>query len=912
MAETLVKLRPDRDLQCYFERPSAIAALSEVTESSFVLSGTWRQQFDWAVVEWNRDNVFEHPRFRNLPDGNLSGLTLSYDEVRINCMEIDSTVYPTVDWPMLRIWASGDTGEQLYFVRLKDYAVPIEGQYVCARAEFTLGGELTAGDYVGLAWEDEHYNYQITANDTVESVLDALAATIQALSPTVDAERVGQQIRLTYVGAGFTESNSTVGANGNRVGVYGYVAGARTEFWLPKATRFSGGVSPTKWRVTLNFGSLVDTQGITVPTSDVRKMRWTYAAALQPAHFVRSEFEVRVTNWSVIGNNRAYQVAGPGSYRIEDSSNQIQLSGSWAKAFGNYSGGSIHYTSTPGSGVMAFYRASNSHRLYLGTRRAANCSAISVSVDDTYSTNFSLQLAGEDILVRQFLGEYEAGEHSVAISHVGAAGTYFYFDFLEIAIPSDSVQPVAADDKLTLATDWDTDHSLALAPERTAWQIVSLGFKGRVNHYVGALWFYELIRRGHSYAKGTITFFGTPGFSEITQIIINRVGQPPSSQTVINHLNLLGETAEDIAKAFELVLNSGYTSVWAEASGAQLTIYSRSMGADGNSITISAFPESGHFRAEVSGPTLTGGQDGAWRTDTAASPRLNRAVRDWSRSFYRALKNYGLDVTAAFSMELQHGDPSVEAGIAQRYPSGNAVVLNTPALQTNFSPASLSYWKEVYREMASIMAQADCVPYLQFGEVQWWYFPYDGSGLPFHDAYSRAEFFAAYGFYPRAVPSGEADPAIYAQEASFMAGLIGAFTNAVMTYVRSDFPACRFEVLYPTDVNEGQFNRLVNYPSSWNTSILDNLKTESFIYTGSRDLNKSFSSIQYSEQRGFARGKRSHLIGLSDAIAPWEREVSLAKAEGLESIVLFALDQYCLIGYDEIRLFPSTRSCMNG
>jgi hypothetical protein len=39
-------------------------------------------------------------------------------------------------------------------------------------------------------------------------------------------------------------------------------------------------------------------------------------------------------------------------------------------------------------------------------------------------------------------------------------------------------------------------------------------------------------------------------------------------------------------------------------------------------------------------------------------------------------------------MELQHGDPAPEAGIAQRYPSGIAVMLNTPALQTNCSPAS--------------------------------------------------------------------------------------------------------------------------------------------------------------------------------------------------------------------------------
>ena len=68
MSETIEKLRPDRDLQCFFFRPSGIAALSEAGPSGFKVSGTWRQQFDWAVVEWNRDNIYEHPLLRYLPD----------------------------------------------------------------------------------------------------------------------------------------------------------------------------------------------------------------------------------------------------------------------------------------------------------------------------------------------------------------------------------------------------------------------------------------------------------------------------------------------------------------------------------------------------------------------------------------------------------------------------------------------------------------------------------------------------------------------------------------------------------------------------------------------------------------------------------------------------------------------------
>ena len=40
MAEQLTKLRPDRDLQCYFQQPSAVAALSNTSATQFTVSGT--------------------------------------------------------------------------------------------------------------------------------------------------------------------------------------------------------------------------------------------------------------------------------------------------------------------------------------------------------------------------------------------------------------------------------------------------------------------------------------------------------------------------------------------------------------------------------------------------------------------------------------------------------------------------------------------------------------------------------------------------------------------------------------------------------------------------------------------------------------------------------------------------------
>jgi hypothetical protein len=907
---TLQKLQPDGDLQCYFFEPSAIAALSSTSATGFTVSGTWRQQFDWTVIEWNRDNVFEHPAFRPLPDGDLSGLTLSYQETRENCIPLDSDLYPTVSWPTLRVWANNGSGEQVYQIPLTSYATPIAGSYQCATVQFTLSGMVTAGDYVGIAFLSEHYPYQLNSGDTLDFAIQNILEGINAFSPTMHAAATGTTITITYLGTGLPTS-STTGANGNIVGAYTYVSGSQTEEWDAPSRLFSGGTSPSQWQITLPFASLSDPLLGVVPATAIRKLRWTYSAALQAGAFVRSEFQVVVTNWTVSGTGQSYSVAGAGSQRIEDDSNQMQYAGTWTSEGGNYSGGLIHSTSVPGSTATCTYTSAQDHSLYLGTRLLAVGTNISVVVDAGSPLSFNLNLPGEDVLIRTLLGQLNPGTHSLTVTHVGDAGTFFYFDFLEIAIPATTYPSETSETKLACATDWDTNNSLALAPERTAWQIYSLGFLARVNHYVGALWFYELTCAGQQYASATITFSGSVDANLTTQIILGTTGEPSSTDTTIEHLNLIGDTTETLATAFALLLNNGYTAVWAQASGSQLTIFSRAMGTVGNAITIATSANTTDLTLTLSGvTTISGvsnfsrGVDGNWYTDLDAMPRLNRAVRDWSLSYFEALKGYGFDVTASFSTELGNGDPSTDAGIAQRYPDQTAVVVSTPALQTNFSPTSATYWQQVYLDMASVMNAAGLTPYLQFGEVQWWYFPNvttvsgAASGMPFYDAYTTSTFQTEYGRAMDVITSNTVDPTTIPQEAAFLPGLIGSFTAQIRTFVHDTYPNCRFEVLYPPDVNNFPLTQVINYPTGdWTPANLNCLKTESFTYTYDRDLDMALISMNSVNSLGFTPSQRSHLVGISDSSTAWLKEVRLAQSQGFESVVLFALDQMCLIGY---------------
>jgi hypothetical protein len=119
-----------------------------------------------------------------------------------------------------------------------------------------------------------------------------------------------------------------------------------------------------------------------------------------------------------------------------------------------------------------------------------------------------------------------------------------------------------------------------------------------------------------------------------------------------------------------------------------------------------------------------------------------------------------------------------------------------------------------------------------------------------------------------------------------------------MAYVRQSHAAARFEVLYPPDTNASPLDQAVNFPASdWTPAALACLKTENFTYTGNRSLDMVRQSMAVPAQFGFPASQTSHLVGIGDYTTPWRTEWELAMEEGLESVVLFALDQFCLIGY---------------
>jgi hypothetical protein len=172
--------------------------------------------------------------------------------------------------------------------------------------------------------------------------------------------------------------------------------------------------------------------------------------------------------------------------------------------------------------------------------------------------------------------------------------------------------------------------------------------------------------------------------------------------------------------------------------------------------------------------------------------------------------------------------------------------------------------------------------------------------MPFYDAWTTSQFLAAHGYPLPVFTTNSSDPRDYPTEVAFLAGLLGAFTDGIIAYVKGAYADARLEVLYPTDVNQTDFNKAINYPvTSWTPTALTVLKTESFGFTFGRDLDKAQGTMDFGQSLGFQAQQRSHLVGIGDSTTAWTKEVQMAEGRRFESVVLFALDQFCLVGYED-------------
>jgi len=169
-----------------------------------------------------------------------------------------------------------------------------------------------------------------------------------------------------------------------------------------------------------------------------------------------------------------------------------------------------------------------------------------------------------------------AGQHKIVITLSGnkntsSQGWYFYFDFLECAVKSDVPDPVATTTAVGVATDFDTDNTYKLSPQRLVRNIQKLRLLGEIDHYCGVFWWKQSVASSPSYPQCTVTFSGTWNDQDVVWL---HVGGSAIGKTVFGGQ----DNSSTIARHFANFINAIFDGVWANAAGSVLTITSHSFG----------------------------------------------------------------------------------------------------------------------------------------------------------------------------------------------------------------------------------------------------------------------------------------------------------------------------------------------
>ena len=149
--------------------------------------------------------------------------------------------------------------------------------------------------------------------------------------------------------------------------------------------------------------------------------------------------------------------------------------------------------------------------------------------------------------------------------------------------------------------------------------------------------------------------------------------------------------------------------------------------------------------------SLTGGVEGTWTVDEAASQVVNRAARDWHGDCYGQILAKGWTVVQALTMEMANtpDDPGSGKVFTARFLDGDKVLTanvfgTLVGEQLAFSDDVLAYQKKEFLAFADLMNAAGVPVYLQAGEIGWWYFSnYDAAtnadgGMAYFDDDTKA------------------------------------------------------------------------------------------------------------------------------------------------------------------------------
>ena len=715
------------------------------------------------------------------------------------------------------------------------------------------------------------------------------------------------------------------GQDGNSISLYELHKNSNLYFTPAGTAQMSGGDSAATWRVTLDFSAL----GIT----SIRQMWLTFAPLLaNGSAYAGQEWTAVFSNWAVTDGSgkRALKVAGNGSVRVGSRDSWTRYSGpGWSAEAGFYWLGFAEHTASGGDSVTVEYHCQQQHDLYVGTSLYKDRGVFSVSVDGDAATDLDCYLNAEPPIVgrRVVRSAVAAGKHSVTLTlkstkNAASSGFNAYFDYLEAVVAADVPDAPKSYSDRSVATDFDTDNTYKLSPQRLVWMIDKSGLHGDIDHYIGVFWWNQRKRVGGTFPAVTVTFGGAWADGDAAFLVIGG--------TTIGKSVFPADTVSTIAAHFASFINETFVGLWASALGGVLTITN---GSPEHAFTFSMSQQSADGTINVSG-SLAGGVEGTWQIDDSVTPTINRAATDWHKDYFAEIAAKGWTAVAAFSMELvEPPDNPPSATWAQRFRDNVAVQTDTgfaslKSTQCAFSDVVAAYQKRAFQEMAGFMSGAGLTPWLQFGEFLWWFFTdYNAAsntagGMAYYDAFTAAAAQATLGRSLAAFLTSDDDPSVNSHaDANFLREQIKAHIDTIRGYVLAAYASAKFELLWPLDVNyppTKQLNRYVNLPAEYQQksgSGLDRLKMEALSFGAvDRNINEAQQAARfpYTAPLAWAKADVRYLIPWFNGGCPWTNEYLVAGRERLPNLSFWAWDHLNLFGWPLPLPVEARKSVMRG
>lgn len=600
---------------------------------------------------------------------------------------------------------------------------------------------------------------------------------------------------------------------------------------------------------------------------------------------------------------------------------------------------------------------------------------------DCYFPNLAQQLVCRRRIETSVAAGDHTLKLTVAAKNGSSSGNTCYFDYLQAVVPVSPSVPVVTYPTVSAACDFDTDQTYKIAPSRLLYVFQQLGFQGDIDVYAGVFFALKRRRRGGFFHSATLTVAGTldPGagfgasdaffvniggtslgvavypadtLNTVAQRFVDAINGTFVGVYAVSALGVVTVTCLSPINGFTISVSHTTTSAtWAlggdllagnegiwEVDPTQTLPLNRGftdwisdfaglVQATGLSCTVA-------FSQELLAPPDANTSGGAWiqRYSDGSTVLTATEFGTWGVGFIQGISGstvhqtghgyivgYVISDGANFYTIATVPDADHYTLVSGLPTVGAQVVAQLQTSQCNFNPATVTtYLTACYVQLAALLAAAGlATPWVQFGEVGWWFFA-GGSGpsMAYYDAYTTSAASTALGRALASFSSPNDSPTINSfADADFLAAQIQTHIHTIRVAVLAATASTKFELLWPYDVNYktaytspmgltgigGQLNRYVNLPSSYvaTGSDIDRWLFEGLAWgTTYRDMSKALETINFLDtDTSLTATVVSYLIPWQIGGCPWGNEWLNANRPALQFLKFWAIDHVILFSW---------------